>query len=86
MVADAHTKADHQALAAHFHQEAEELRAKQKEHEDLGAQYVHNPAFTFDPSAYEHCKKIADGYAVAAENAAELASIHEEMAKKSPDQ
>jgi uncharacterized protein HemY len=86
LVAEARTKADHQALAAHFHQEAEELRTKQKEHEDLGFNYVHNGAFKFDPSAAEHCLKIASSYALGAENADELASVHEKMAKNSPEQ
>ena len=85
LVAVARTKADHQALASHFHREAEELRTKQKEHEDMGFNYVHNGAFKFEPSAAEHCIKIASGYALVAANADELARIHEAMAKNSPD-
>jgi hypothetical protein len=86
LVAEARTKADHQALAAHFHQEAEELRTKQKEHEDLGFNYLHSRGVKFDPSTAEHCMKMASGYALVAANADELARTHEEMAKNSPDQ
>lgn len=86
MVAEARTKADHQALAAHFRREAVELRDKQKENEDLGKNYVLNPAFKFSPSAYERCKKIADSFASAAESTDELASMHEEIAKNSAGQ
>jgi len=86
MVASARTKADHLVLAAHFRQEASDLREERREHEEIGHQYVEGKYRNCDPTAYEHCKKIAEGLALAADNAYELARLHEEMAKSSPQQ
>ena len=84
MAAEARTKADHQALAQHFQQQADELRAKRQEYEDLCPMYLHGP-LKFDPSAYQRCQQVADSYAQAAERVGELALIHEEISKAIPD-
>jgi len=85
LAAEARTKADHDALANYFRQEAEESRGRQKFHEKLVAGYGRAKP-PFNHPAYEHCQTIADSYGVAAENAEALAHIHEEFAKISPEQ
>ncbi len=66
----AKTKADHEALAAHYEQEAKMLKDKAEEHRRMAKAYgalAHKAASTFG----QHCEAIASQYeAVATENLA----------------
>jgi hypothetical protein len=84
LAAEARTKADHNALADYFRQEAEESRERQKFHQELVVAYGRAEP-PFNHPAYEHCQTIADSYGVAAENSDALAHIHEEFARISPE-
>ena len=85
LAAEARTKADHEALANYFRQEAEEARAKQTAHQELVAGYARAEP-PFNHPAYEHCQTIADSYGVAAENAESIARLHEDFARSGPVQ
>ena len=82
LAAEARTKADHEALANYFRQEAEEARAKRTAHQELVAGYA-GAEHPFNHPAYERCQTIADSYGVAAENAEAIARLHEEFARSS---
>ena len=81
----ASTKADHEALAAHYEQEAKALQAKAVEHDIMAASYS-KPGYAASPKADlpQHCRQLASRYREAARENLELARSHRELAAGAP--
>ena len=84
LIASAKVPADHERIAAYYRAEAQKLEAKQREHEEDLAEYYKNT--TRYPSKYptmgDHCRGLATHYKMAAQRAAALAEMHEELARE----
>src|SRR5262245_17861364 len=85
VVAGASTKADHDALAAHYEKEAKALEAKAVEHEQMAQSYA-KPGYAASAKANlpEHCRQLASTYRVAARENLELAKGHRELGAAAP--
>ena len=87
LVATAKTPADHMKLARYFNQEADQLEAEAKEHDELAQEYRKNPSpmaskLPMSGRTAEHCEYFAKSTREAAKAARELATAHEQMAKE----
>jgi hypothetical protein len=86
-VQSAKTRADHEALAAHYEQAAKDAEAKVEEHQQILA------AFKKDPHDYpktylggnfeSHCMRLIHSYEQAAEANREMAKMHRRIAEES---
>ncbi|MGD0775936.1 MAG: hypothetical protein ABSC05_24225 [Candidatus Solibacter sp.] len=86
LVATAKTPEDHMKLARYFNQEADQLEAEAKEHDELAQEYRKNPnpmasKLPMSGRTAEHCAYFAKSTREAAKAARELAAAHEQMAK-----
>jgi len=86
LIATAKTPAEHRRIAAYYHHQANDLKAKAKDHEEMAAIYQKQPLsfegkFPYGTVGYSHCRTFADLFAKQAKEAEALASFHEEMAK-----
>ena len=81
MVETAHTKAEHQALADHYKQEAAEARAKASFHKSMEQAYLGSKSGN-KTAATNHCKKIWKQQEAIAQEFDALAKLHEDEAKK----
>ncbi len=85
LISSAKTPADHQRLAAHYRDEAERLKAKQREHEEEAEEYYKDP-FRHPgpkyPTLGQHCRDLAGFYGVAAQKALTMADLHERLAQE----
>lgn len=83
LIVSANTPADHKRIAAHYRAETQKLEGKQREHEDDLAEYYKNTLRY--PSKYptmgDHCRSLANYYKMAAQRAAALAEMHEQLAR-----
>jgi hypothetical protein len=78
-------KEDHQKLADYYKAETERLEAEAKDHDEMAEAYKKNPS----PMAVKHpeaigeghCHEMARRFREAANQAGELAAMHEDMAK-----
>lgn len=80
----AKTPEEHLKIAAYFRAEAETLRAKATEHEQMATQYDENAATrtaTRGNTLSQHCRALAEVYNSDARKADKQAGLHEEMAK-----
>lgn len=85
LIANASTPEDHERIAAYYRTEGEQLKAKQREHEEELAEYLKNPSshpVPKWPTMDQHCRQLIFYYSKAAQKAFELADLHDEMAKK----
>lgn len=85
LIANARTLEDHGRIAAYYRTEGEQLKAKQREHEEELAEYLKNPSshpVPKWPTMDQHCRQLIFYYSKAAQKAFELAELHDEMAKK----
>lgn len=85
LIANARTPEDHERIAAYFRTEGEQLKAKQREHEEELAEYLKNPSshpVPKWPTMDQHCRQLIFYYSKAAQKVFELADLHDEMAKK----
>ena len=83
-IASAKSAEDHHRIAVYFKEQADQLLAEAKEHDELAALYGKSPnplAIRVGRSA-EHCKYIAEYIRKAAHQDRELAKLHEEMANQ----
>lgn len=84
LIASAKTAADHERIAVYYRAQAQQLEAKHREHEEDLAEYYRNPSRY--PSKYptmgDHCRSLAGYYKMAVERAANLAEIHEKLARE----
>ncbi len=84
LIASAKTPQDHRRLAAYYHDEAVNLAAKQKEHEEDFEEYDKNSSRYSSkyPTMGDHCRQLAGFYNLAAKKAQTLADMHDELAKQ----
>ena len=79
----AKSKADAEALAAQYEQEARDLQAKAQEHREMAKAYktgYFGPGGKFDLA--RHCSNLAKKYEEAAKEDLELAKLQRESVKK----
>ncbi len=85
LIANARTPEDHERTAAYYRAEGEQLKAKQREHEEELAEYLKNPSshpVPKWPTMDQHCRQLIFYYSKAAQKAFELADLHDQMAKR----
>ncbi len=85
LIANARNSEDHGRIAAYYRTEGEQLKAKQREHEEELAEYLNNPSshpVPKWPTMDQHCRQLIFYYSKAAQKAFELADLYGEMAKK----
>lgn len=80
-VQNAKTKEDHEALARHYEQAAEEMQVKAEEHRKLLRQYEAK-SYLYGKQAEDlkaHCQRLIDVYEKAAEENRQMARMHHQM-------
>jgi hypothetical protein len=80
-VQNATTKADHEALAEHYEEAAQEMREKAQEHKKLLRQYEAK-SYLYGKQAEDlkaHCLRLIDVYEKAAEENMSMAKMHRQM-------
>jgi hypothetical protein len=78
---NARTRADHQELAEHYEEAAEDMREKAKEHEKLLTHYQLE-SYKYGRQAQDlkaHCQKLVSAYEQAAEENMSMARMHRQM-------
>lgn len=85
LIETARTKAAHEAIAAHYEQDAATLRAKAEEHARLALLYARGleGGHGQGERLSEHCQGLAEKLRAAAEDSIELARLHRELAAQS---
>ena len=84
LIASARTPAEHQALAAYFHAEAQHYWAKYRKEEAALAVYYRNPAEYSSkyPTVGDTDRSLAGYYEMHAERAAGMEAVQRELARK----
>ena len=85
LIRNARTKADHEALAAHYEEEAKALEGKAAEHERFAQVYagqLDSPRVKLNQP--QHCRNLAAKYREAAAENLELAKEHHQLAEAAP--
>ena len=80
-VQNATSKADHEALAKHYEEAAEEMQVKADEHKKLLSQYQ-SKSYLYGRQAEDfkaHCQRLIDVYEKAAEENLSMAKMHRQM-------
>jgi hypothetical protein len=83
LMQSAKTAADHEALAAHYEEDAKMLEEKAEEHKKILSEYQEKPYLYgkgyigFDV----HCQRLIDLYTKGAEQSLEMAKMHRQMAE-----
>lgn len=81
MIEMAKTRADHEAIAAKYEEEAKALQAKADEHAAMAKSYkALETAGGKGPKLAEHCDSLTAKYKAAAEDNLTLAQMHRDMA------
>lgn len=84
-IAAAHSRADHEALAAYFQGEATAARAKAAEHREMILAYQRQvQGKRSNPNMATHCKSLIQGYEGMVADYERLADSHLQMAAQSP--
>ena len=85
MIQKATTKADHEALATHYEQEAKALQAKAADHRSMGQAYANSGGYAVTKgNLLQHCESLASTYERAAGGNLELAKQHRQLAEGAP--
>jgi hypothetical protein len=85
MIQRATTKADHQALATHYEEEAKALRTKAADHRRMAQAYVKGGGYAVTKANLpQHCEALASTYDKAASENTELAKQHRQLAEGAP--
>jgi hypothetical protein len=84
MIEMAHTKAEHQALAKQYKEDAAQARSAAKRHEQMSRAYTGGKSGGSQTGA-NHCKNIAADQEKIAKEYDGLAKLHEEEAKKAKE-
>lgn len=82
-VLNAETKADHEALAKHYDEAADEMQLKVDEHKKLLSQYE-SKAYLYGRQAQDlktHCYSLINSYEKAVEANRKMAEMHRAMAQ-----
>lgn len=86
LIGHAKTKADHEKLAAYYHQKAENAEARVKQHQAMLRAYESNTQgrkmMKSPPHPEDYCRHLIQEYSQQAKEFRELAEYHEDMAKK----
>jgi hypothetical protein len=84
LLATAQSPAEHRTIAAYYRQQAQALAAKSAEHSAMAEQFARSAASESKQGTLgvSHCRYFAKQYAEQSNEAATLASAHEEMATK----
>jgi len=80
-VQNATSKADHEALAKHYEEAANEMQVKVDEHKKLLSQYE-SKSYLYGRQAEDlkaHCLKLIDVYEKAVKENLEMAKMHRQM-------
>ncbi|MGZ8907751.1 MAG: hypothetical protein ACXW1U_18765 [Methylobacter sp.] len=80
-VRNAGSKADHEALAQHYEEVANEMQVKVDEHKRLLGEYE-SKSYLYGRQAQDfkaHCQRLIDAYEKAAEENLSMAKLHREM-------
>jgi hypothetical protein len=80
-VQDAKTREDHEELAEHYEEAAQDMREKAREHAALLDHYQ-SKSFKYGRQAQDfkaHCQRLVDAYEKAAEENMEMARMHRQM-------
>ena len=86
MIQSAKTKADHEALAKHYEDEATALQAKAAEHQRMEQTYTGMSSWgKARISLSQHCSMLAARYREAANENLALARQHRELAAHAPE-
>ncbi len=83
-VQSAKTKADHEALAAHYEQATKEAEAKVEEHKKLLNQYKQH-SYQYGkqgPMLIEHCEAMIGWYQKVADANTAMATLHHQLANE----
>ncbi len=78
-VANAKTKADHEAIAEVYEQEASRLQDLAQKHVRMAKTYREHRHKSILTTS-RHCERLANSYEIAAEDNKELALLHRQMA------
>jgi len=81
MIQSAKTKADHEALAKHYEDEASAFQAKAEEHKRMAGAY-RNVGKGGGAAFVGHCDRLIAQYQEAAKENLELAKLHRQMAEE----
>lgn len=83
MIAEAHTQADHEAIAAFYEKEAQVAHEKHEQHEKMRAMYAKAARVgpTIRRGSVAHCTAIAGQFEIIAKKYEELAQMHRAMGK-----
>lgn len=85
MIQSATTKADHEALATHYEEEAKALQAKAAEHRAMAQAYSKGGGYLQTKSnLLQHCDVLASKYQEAADENLALAKQHRRLAEGAP--
>ena len=80
-VQNAKSKADHEALAKHYEEAANEMQLKVEEHKKLLSQYQ-SKSYLYGKQAQsfkDHCQWLINAYEKAAEENLSMANMHRQM-------
>ena len=84
LIQTANTPEDHRKLAAYYHWEAQRLQEEASDHTEMGAEYAKNPSshpVPKYPTMGQHCRDLAGYFRQASKKAAQLAAMHDQLAK-----
>lgn len=85
-IASAHTRADHEAIAAYYDQQAATARASADKHRRLAAAYTAQPPGGRGGGGMaSHCRQLATTYEGAAATYEQMAGEHRQMAASMSD-
>jgi hypothetical protein len=85
MIRGATTKADHEALATHYEQEAKALQAKAADHRRMAQAYAKTGGYVVTKAQLpQHCEALASRYEEAVGENLELAKQHRQLAEGAP--
>jgi hypothetical protein len=85
MIQSATTKADHEALATHYEQEAQALQAKAADHRRMAQAYFKSGGYAVTKTNLtQHCDALVTTYQEAARENLELAKQHRQLAEEAP--
>jgi hypothetical protein len=82
-ILNAESKADHEALAKHYEEAANEMQLKADEHKKLLDQYQ-SKSYLYGRQAEDlkaHCRELINFYEKAAATNRKMAAIHQQMAR-----
>jgi hypothetical protein len=84
-IQEAETKADHEALAAHYEEEAARLQDKAIEHRRMAKVYARGIVYRARRNTLvEHCEFLASKYQEVAGETLGLAKLHRQFAAEAP--